>query len=132
MPPVPSRARGGRSSVLPLEQRRDTLPDADAHRHQAIVGLASLHFVKQGGGKPRARAAERVSQRDGAPVYVYPRRIESSSRMQASDWAANASFSSTRSTSSMDSPVRSRRRRVAGIGPMPMYSGSTPITADWT
>ncbi len=49
--------------------------------------------------------------------------------MQAIDWAANASFSSIRSRSSTPNPVRSRTFRVAGIGPIPMQSGSTPATA---
>src|SRR5919204_320904 len=40
-----------------------------------------------------------------------------------------ASFSSTRSSSSMVIPARARTFRTAGIGPMPITRGSTPATA---
>ena len=44
--------------------------------------------------------------------------------------AAKASFSSMTSISSMRSPVRASTLRVAGMGPRPMYAGSTPATAE--
>ena len=43
-----------------------------------------------------------------------------SSRVTATDWAANASFSSKRSISARVSRARSSTRRTAGTGPMPM------------
>ena len=65
-----------------------------------------------------------------APPQVLTLSVSSpSSRMQASDWEAKASFSSTASTSSMDQPVRSSTFRVAGTGPMPMISGASPTLA---
>src|SRR5215210_1388235 len=45
-------------------------------------------------------------------------------------WAANASFSSTVSTSSMDMPARSRTFLIAQIGATPMYSGSLAAVAE--
>src|SRR5580658_8577132 len=50
----------------------------------------------------------------------------------ASTWGAKASFSSTRSMSSQESPVRSKRRFTAGTGPMPMREGSQPAAAQPT
>ena len=50
----------------------------------------------------------------------------SRSFITASDWAANASFSSITSTSSSDLPARSIALRTAGTGPMPITFGSTP------
>ena len=44
-------------------------------------------------------------------------------------WDANASLSSTRSTSSIRMPVRSSNLRTAGMGPIPITRGSTPVTA---
>ena len=50
-------------------------------------------------------------------------------RSTASACDANASFSSTTSTSPIASPVRSSSLRVAGAGPMPITRGGTPATA---
>ena len=47
-------------------------------------------------------------------------------------WAANASLSSTTSTSSIVIPVRSRTFLIAPIGATPMYSGSLPQVAALT
>src|SRR5262249_3132829 len=55
-----------------------------------------------------------------------------SSRRQASTWAANASFSSTRSMSSSERPVSLSTLRIAGTGPMPKRSGSTPAGVNGT
>ena len=49
--------------------------------------------------------------------------------MQAIDWEANASLSSTASRSSTVQPARASALRVAGTGPMPMISGATPALA---
>ena len=51
------------------------------------------------------------------------------SRMQASDWEAKASLSSTASRSSIASRRAWSTLRVAGTGPMPMMSGATPALA---
>ena len=55
--------------------------------------------------------------------------LSSHSRSTASTCAANASFSSIRSMSSIVSPARCSARSVAGTGPMPIVSGGTPATA---
>ena len=54
-----------------------------------------------------------------------------SSRSHASTTDANASLISITSRSSIVSPVRSSRRRVASIGPVSMSTGSTP-TRHWS
>src|SRR5579875_1979633 len=51
------------------------------------------------------------------------------SETHARTWAANASLSSTRSTSPIVHPARASAFCVAGTGPMPMYDGSTAATA---
>ena len=52
----------------------------------------------------------------------------SSSRMQYSACAANASFSSIRSTSPISIPAFPSAFRTAGTGPVPIIAGSTPAT----
>ena len=67
-----------------------------------------------------------------APPFGFTRGSSSaipSSRRQASDWAANASFSSRRSIWSSDRPARASTLLVAGTGPIPMIRGSTPAAA---
>ena len=49
--------------------------------------------------------------------------------MQASDWAANASFSSTRSRSLAFQPLLPSALVPAGIGPSPIRLGCTPAVA---
>ncbi len=53
-----------------------------------------------------------------------------SSRWQYTDCEAKASFISTRSMSSIDSPVFSSSFWTAGSGPMPMIAGSTPTVTN--
>ena len=54
---------------------------------------------------------------------------QSSSRPTAKLWAANASLSSMRSTSSSRVPVWANSLRIAGAGPIPIMRGSTPALA---
>ena len=54
------------------------------------------------------------------------RSVKPHSRVTASTWAANASFSSMRSMSFSSSPACASAFFVAGTGPMPMYAGCTP------
>ena len=68
---------------------------------------------------PRAIAPPRgLSFAGSAPV----------SASQASGTGANASFTSNASMSLMLRPVRARIFSVAGMGPVSMYSGSSPTT----
>ena len=90
---------------------------------------AALHLVQQGGEDPRARGADRVADGDGAAIDVDLVRIEAEFAHHARDWAANASLDSTRSRSPTFHPAFSSALRVAGIGPVPMISGSTPAWA---
>ena len=67
-----------------------------------------------------------------APPFGFTRGSSSltpSARSEASACAANASFSSITSISSMVSPARASAFCDAGTGPMPIVRGSTPATA---
>lgn len=48
--------------ALHLEDRRQPLTAADAHRLKPVARLAAAHFVKQGGGNASAGNADRVAQ----------------------------------------------------------------------
>src|SRR5215813_23715 len=59
-----------------LENARRAHSAADAHCDHSVASLAALHLVKQRGRQFRARAAERVAERDRAAVDVQPFEIE--------------------------------------------------------
>src|SRR3954471_5331693 len=50
-------------SAIDLEQSRAALAAADAHRHDAPLGLAALAFLEDVAGETRAGHAERVADR---------------------------------------------------------------------
>src|SRR5207302_11251673 len=52
------------------EKRGDALSAADAHRHDAPLGLATLELVGQLDGQDGAGGAHRMAERDGAAVRV--------------------------------------------------------------
>src|SRR5437870_5054414 len=58
-------------SDLAIQDRRGGLAEADAHRREAVAEVALLHLVEQRGEQARARASERVAERDGAAVDVH-------------------------------------------------------------
>jgi hypothetical protein len=68
-----SRCAGASSG--PLDDHRDALADADAHRAQRVARAAAAQFM--GGGQHEAGAAhaERVAERDGAAIGVDVRRV---------------------------------------------------------
>src|ERR1700729_1452583 len=53
-----------------FENRRVGLPAALAHGLQAVADAVVAHVVHEGGHQPGAAAAERVAERDRAPVGV--------------------------------------------------------------
>src|SRR5438876_2453693 len=55
-----------------LENARAAHAAADAHGHQTVALLATTKLVEDGDGQLRARASERMAQRDGAAVDVDP------------------------------------------------------------
>src|SRR5215510_482091 len=59
-----------------FENARRAHSAADAHCDHSVASLAALHLVKQRGRQFRARAAERVAERDRAAVDVQPFEIE--------------------------------------------------------
>ena len=62
-----------------------------------------------------------------APPFTFTLLLSnSSSRTQAMDWDANASFNSIKSRSFAFKPARCKALRLAGIGPTPIMLGSTP------
>src|SRR5258708_8452948 len=58
------------ASAIDLEQTRAALAAADAHRHDAPFGLATLAFLEQMAGETRAGHAEGMADRDRAAVDV--------------------------------------------------------------
>ncbi len=66
-----------------------------------------------------------------APPLTFTRRSSHSSIFPTDNaWAANASLASIRSTSVSCQPARSRQRRVAYTGAIPISAGSTPTLAN--
>ena len=65
----------GQSSGSPvldaLDAHRDAHAAADAKRGEALLGVAALHFVEQGGQDARARGSDGVADGDGAAVHVH-------------------------------------------------------------
>ena len=60
----------GLTSADPLEHRGQALAAADAHRLQAVAGLAAVHLAQQRGEDPPAGRADRVAERDARAVDV--------------------------------------------------------------
>ena len=59
-----------RSCRHPLEHRGQALAAADAHRLQAVAGLAAVHLAQQRGEDPAAGRADRVAEGDARAVDV--------------------------------------------------------------
>src|SRR5213596_2213388 len=55
-----------------LDDARTAHAAADAHGHEAVALLAAAKLVEDGYGQLRARATERMAERDGAAVDVDP------------------------------------------------------------
>src|SRR5205807_9603086 len=56
----------------PLDDRRDALPKADAHRLEPVALARPLQLVKQGRHQLGARATEGMAERDRPTVDVHP------------------------------------------------------------
>jgi hypothetical protein len=56
-----------------FERQRDSLADANAHGRKRELAAAALKLLGRGESEARARHAERVAERDRAPVGVHPR-----------------------------------------------------------
>src|SRR5262245_29050062 len=55
-----------------LDHGREALADADAHRRDPVAGVTPPQLPDQRRHQARARASERMSERDRASVYVQP------------------------------------------------------------
>src|SRR5256885_16431660 len=55
-----------------LDDPRAAHAAPDAHGHEAVALLAATKLVEDGDGQLRARATERMTERDGAAVDVDP------------------------------------------------------------
>ena len=53
-----------------LDDQRDALADADAHRAKGVATAATAELVARGGDEPGAACAERMPERDRAAVRV--------------------------------------------------------------
>src|SRR5262245_16876212 len=67
---MPSRAVW-RAGSLSLEDGRDALSEADAHRGEPEAALAASELMEEGGRQARAAAAERVPECHRAAVHVH-------------------------------------------------------------
>ncbi|OLT14175.1 hypothetical protein BJF79_03195 [Actinomadura sp. CNU-125] len=118
---------GGASDAF--EDRGEALAAADAHRLQAVAGLAAVHLA--GEGRQDAGAVAPTGWPSEMPDPLTLTRSQSPSarphsRPTARTCAANASFSSMRSMSARVSPAAASALAVAGTGPMPIVRGGTP------
>src|SRR5436853_2198936 len=64
------------TGLVPFEQSRLALADADAERREAVAAAAAAEFVQEGDDESRAAHPERMAERNRAPVDVHLRRIE--------------------------------------------------------
>ena len=72
---APGRPGDDRDPVVtshPLEQRGQPLAAADAHRLQAVAGVAAVHLAQQGRQDAPAGRAHRVAEGDARAVDVGP------------------------------------------------------------
>src|SRR4051812_5653518 len=53
-----------------LDQRRDSLPDSDAHRRKTVTRPSAAHLVHERRHDARAAAAERMTERNRAAVRI--------------------------------------------------------------
>src|SRR5215470_655668 len=71
----PSRSAIGGTRLESFDDRRDSLPEADAHRLQSVALACPLELVEQRGHQLGARAAEGMAERDRAAVDVDPAHV---------------------------------------------------------
>ena len=105
----------------PTPMHRVARPRRAPRRRSSCARVPTMRAPEQPSGWPSAIAPPLTFTRAGS---------NPSSRSTASDCAANASLSSTRSICSTAQPARASGLRVAGTGPMPMSRGSTPAAAE--
>src|SRR5476651_1883221 len=60
--------RAGTLDQLP--DRGDALPDSDAHRREAVLGVTVHHLANKGAHEPGAAATQRMPERDRTSVDV--------------------------------------------------------------
>ena len=96
------------------------MPDDAPRRRNSCTSVTTMRVPVQPIGWPNAMAP---------PFTLSFPAGTGTSRNTASTCAANASFSSTRSTSATRMPKRASSFRSAGTGPMPIMRGSTPALA---
>src|SRR5204862_6754238 len=74
--PVKSRLLIALMTLQPLEDRGNALAAADTHRHQPIATTGALQLVERFDGQDASRGANRMAQRDCAPIRVDLLQIE--------------------------------------------------------
>ena len=100
-PASPSAVRAACAALTlrPLEDGRHPLAAADAHRHDAELESRRTRSFASLQGQDRAGRPDRVAERDRAAVGLVFSGSRPASRITATAWEANASFSSTTSMS---------------------------------
>ena len=126
------RARPGLVGVGrdPFEERGLALADANAHRREAVTAAAATELVEERHDEARAGHPSGWPIAMAPPLTLTAAGSRPSSRITATDCDANASFSSTRSSSSRPTPARSSSLWTAGIGRRPSRAGRRPRLAE--
>src|SRR5690606_13036139 len=115
-PPTPSTTV---AMPCPTPMHIVARPYPPPRRRSSRTRVVMIRAPEQPNGCPSAIAPPFTFTRSGS---------SSSSRTHATACAANASLSSINRRSAGAMPARSTALRVAGTGPMPIRSGSTPAT----
>ena len=120
---APTRPTAPGTWQHPCRRQCTASPTLYARRAEPSRAAASLARVR-----PRRRSDGRWRWR---PPFTFTRSVsQPRSLLTAQAWAANASFASIRSRSSVFQPARLSAFRLAGIGPVPITAGSTPAVAN--
>ena len=111
-------------------KRRLRLTAADAHGDDAPLAAGAVEAVEERRGELRARAAERVAERDRAAVRVEDLVVDPELALDV-DGLAREGLVDLGNDRSIDlHPVFGEELAMAGTGPMPMMAGSTPTVAN--
>ena len=114
-----------------LNRERHALADADAHGRERAPAAGFHHLMRRRDGKPRARHAERMAERDRAAVRIDVLGVVRHAELaQAGEGLRGERLVELDHVEVADlAAERSMSLRVDGTGPMPMMRGGTPADA---
>ena len=117
------------TAYLTVHRHRNSHAPADAKRGETLLGVATRHFMQQRGQHPRARGADRMTERDGAAVDVDNSRVPAQVLVDRESLSGEGLVGFHELEVLDHQPAFSSAFRLAGIGPVPMIAGSTPAVA---